>query len=160
MSSSRAGTPPFPDMSQLSGDLYRQWEKAMSTWWDQVVESPAFLGAMSKQVGAAAEARGRYEDAVDDTLERLHLPTRKDVVRLARVCTLLEERLLTQEDQILALSDKIDGLEREVVQARVEAAEARLESRERFDQLEAALSRLAASAKPDEPPRSPRKPRA
>ena len=31
MSTSRAAPNPFPDLSQLSGDLYRQWEKAMST---------------------------------------------------------------------------------------------------------------------------------
>lgn len=120
---------PFPDMSKLSGDLYRQWEKSMSSWWDQVVDSPAFLGGMSKQVGAMAEARGRYEEAVDETLERMHLPTRTDIVRLTRVCTLLEERLLAQEDLILALQDRLEGMEREVVQARVEAAEARLEAR-------------------------------
>ncbi len=133
MSSTRPGSAagPFPDMSQLSGDLYRQWEKAMSSWWDQVVDSPAFLGGMSKQVGAMAEARGRYEEAVDDTLERMHLPTRTDIVRLTRVCTLLEERLLAQEDLILSMQDRIEGLEREIVRARVEAAEARLEARER-----------------------------
>ena len=130
MSTSRAAPNPFPDLSQLSGDLYRQWEKAMSTWWDQVVDSPAFLGGMSKQVGAMAEARGRYEEAVDETLERMHLPTRTDIVRLTRVATLLEERLLSQEDLILNLQDRLERLEREVVQARVEAAEARLEARE------------------------------
>lgn len=136
---------PMPDLSQLSGDLYRQWEKAMSSWWDQVVDSPAFLGGMSKQVGQLAEARARYESSVDESLERLHLPTRKDIIRLARVSTLLEERLLAQEDLILSLQDKLEGLEREVLQARVEAAEARLEARERLEALQAALAGRAAA---------------
>lgn len=139
MSSSNPSSGPFPDLSPLSGDLYRQWEKSMTSWWDQVVDSPAFLGGMSKQVGQMAEARARYEEAVDESLERLHMPTRKDVIRLARVATLLEERLLAQEDLILSLQDKLDGLEREVLQARVEAAEARLESRERLEALQASL---------------------
>lgn len=150
MSSSNAGAPhpggPFPDLSQLSGDLYRQWEKSMTSWWDQVVDSPAFLGGMSKQVGQLAEARSRYEEAVDESLERMHLPTRKDLIRLARVATLLEERLLSQEDLILGLQDRLEGLEREVLQARVEAAEARLEARERLDALTAALGSRAAEA--------------
>ena len=173
MSSSNAGAPnpgapfpggPFPDLSQLSGDLYRQWEKSMTSWWDQVVDSPAFLGGMSKQVGQLAEARGRYEEAVDESLERLHLPTRKDVIRLARVCTLLEERLLSQEDLILGLQDRMEGLEREVLQARVEAAEARLEARERLEALSAALgTRIAegvntsAAADPEAPKASKRR---
>ena len=129
MSKARPGASPFPDLNQLSGDLYRQWEKAMGSWWDQVVDSPAFLGAMSKQVGQMAEARGRYEEAVDESLERMHLPTRTDLVRLTRLVTLLEERILSQEDLILSMQDRMESLEREIVRASVEAAEARLEAR-------------------------------
>lgn len=129
MPEARSGASPFPDLNQLSGDLYRQWEKAMGSWWEQVVDSPAFLGAMSKQVGQMAEARGRYEEAVDESLERMHLPTRTDLVRLTRLVTQLEERVLSQEDLILSLQDRLEGMEKEIMRARVEAAEARLEAR-------------------------------
>ena len=143
---------PFPDLSQLSGDLYRQWEKAMSSWWDQVVDSPAFLGGMSKQVGQLAEARARYEAGVDESLERMHLPTRKDIIRLARISNLLEERLLASEDLILGLQDRLDSLEREVLQARVEAAEARLEARERLEALQAALGAQTSTPSAEQAP--------
>lgn len=144
----------FPDLSKLTGDLYRQWEQSMSTWWDQVVENPTFLTGMTDQVARMAEARTQYEEAVDRGLENLHLPTRRDLVRLARVATLLEERLLTQEDQVLSLQDKVAGLEREVVQARLEAAEARLEAREQhaalIEKLAALEARLSGSPAPVE----------
>lgn len=140
--------PAMPDMTQLTGEMYRQWEKAMTTWWDQVVENPGFLKGMSENLNRMSEIRSRYEEQVDQSLERMHLPTRKDLVRLARINTLLEERLLAQEDTILALQDRVAALEREVVQARVEAAEARLESRETLAAVLEKLDRLADGAVP------------
>lgn len=133
-----------PDFTRLSGDLYRQWEKAMSGWWDQVLESPAFLGAMGQNMTAASQARGAYEKAVEETLQRMAVPSRGDVVRIAKVCSLLEERLLAQEDVLLQLQDKLAASEREAVQARIEAAEARLELRERMDAIEKLLARALA----------------
>lgn len=119
-----------PDMKKLGDELYGHWERAMGTWWDQVLESPAFLGAMGHNLEGSAKARGQYERAVDDTMARMHLPTRGDVVRVARVATMLEEKLLQQEDLVLELKDKLVAMEREVVHARIEAAEARIELRE------------------------------
>lgn len=137
---------PFPDLSQLSGDLYRQWEKAMGSWWEQVVDNPGFMGGLSQQMGQVAEARKRYEDAVEQSMTQMHLPTRGDMVRLARLCTLLEERLLQQEDLLLRMQDRMEGLEREVLQARLDAAEARLEARDRLEQIQRTLDGA------DEPP--------
>lgn len=135
-----------PDPSRLSGDLYRQWEKAMSGWWDQVLESPAFLGAVGQNLTANAQTRSAYEKAVDETMERMHLPTRQDMVRLAKVCTMLEDRLLAQEDILLELKDKLAASEREAIQARIEAAETRLELRERLDALQHKLDAAPAPA--------------
>lgn len=137
-----------PDFEKLSGELYRNWEKAMTSWWDQVLESPAFLGAMGQNLSAQAQARSTYEKSVDDTMEKLHLPTRKDLVRVARIATLLEDRLLGQEDQILDLKAKLVSLEREAVQARLEAAEARLELREALGGIRAELEALRAAPVP------------
>ncbi|MFZ5480041.1 MAG: hypothetical protein ACOZNI_24970 [Myxococcota bacterium] len=137
-----------PDLDALNGEIYRNWEKAMTTWWDQVLESPAFLGGMGQQLSATSQARGAYERAVNETMEKLHLPTRGDVVRLARVCTLLEERLLAQEDLLLAMKDRMDTLEKAALEARIEAAEARVELRERLDALKDTLGAPAASAAP------------
>lgn len=149
-----------PDFTRLSGDLYRQWEKAMSGWWDQVLESPAFLGAVNENMAANADARGRYEKLVDETMEKMHLPTRQDVVRLAKVCTLLEDRLLAQEDLLLELKDKLGAMEREAIQARIEAAEARLELRETLAALQktgVSTPAVAASAPAATPPAPSRK---
>lgn len=145
MSSSEPRTPGAADgvdFGRMSQDLYAQWETAMSSWWDQVLDSPDFLKASGENFSRMARARKQYEEAVDDGLSRMHLPTRQDLVRVARITTLLEERLLQMEDTLLQVKDKLDLLERETLQARVEAAEARLELRERLAELHSRLSAL------------------
>lgn len=131
-----------PDMDRFAAEAYKTWEKAMTTWWDQVLESPAFLGQMNQGLAGAASARGAYTRAVDQWMEQAHLPTREDIVRLLKICSQLEDRLLGQEDLLLELKDKLAAAEKEALEARVAAAEARVELRERLAALEA---RLAAS---------------
>lgn len=134
-----------PDLGKLGDELYKHWEKAMSSWWDQVLESPQFLGSMGQNLEGMAKARGQYERSVDDTMERMHLPTRGDVVRVAKIAAMLEERLLQQEDLVLGLQDQIAKMEKETVQARIEAAEARLELRETLAVLKDELVRLRSA---------------
>jgi hypothetical protein len=137
------------DFSKLSADLYRHWERAMGGWWDQVLESPSFLGAMSENLAAQSHARASYERSVDEQLERMHLPTRKDLVRVTRIATLLEERLLAQEDLLLELKDQLAAAERAALTARIDAAEARLELRQAVESLRADV---AAMREPHPPP--------
>ncbi|RME26021.1 MAG: hypothetical protein D6798_07565 [Deltaproteobacteria bacterium] len=130
------------DFARLSQDLYAQWESAVTAWWDTVLDSPDVLRASGDALGRLARARKQYEQAVDDNLTRLHLPTRSDLVRLTRIATLLEHRLVRFEDQLLEMQDKLAALEREALQARVDAAEARLEHREEMAALQARLDAL------------------
>lgn len=118
------------DFTRTTRAMYEQWEKAMGTWWDQVLGSEAFLETLGKGVGAGARARGAYAQAVDESMERMHLPSKGDLVRVARIATLLEEKVLGVEDLLLELKDRMENLEREVITSRIEAAEARLELRE------------------------------
>ena len=157
-------TQPSPaDFQRFADQAYAQWEQTMTSWWDQVLDSKDFLGASGQGLAAHARMRGHYEAQVDEQLGRLHLPTRSDVTRLARISTLLEERLLQMEDTVLEVRDQLAArdqalgrLEREVVQARVEAVEARVELRERLAEMQA---QLAAPAAPKRAPRA-RKPAA
>lgn len=135
-----------PDLSKLSGELYRQWEKGMAQWWDQVLESPAFLSGMGQSLSGQAQARANYEQAVDQTLEQLHIPSRKDFIRLTRVATMLEDKLLSLEDKLLTMSDQLAAQERETLLARVDAAEARIEAREQLAALQARLDALEGKA--------------
>ena len=135
-----------PDLSKLSGELYRQWEKGMAQWWDQVLESPAFLSGMGQSLSGQAQARANYEQAVDQTLEQLHIPSRKDFIRLTRVATMLEDKLLSLEDKLLTLGDQLAAQERETLLARVESAEARIEAREQLAALQARLDALEGKA--------------
>ena len=138
---------PFADFDKLSSDLYGQWEKGMTTWWDQVLDNPAFLGTMGNNLSAAARARQSYETAVDDTLERAHLPTRTDLVRVARIATLLEEKLLTVEDRLLVVQDKLVAAEKEALLARIESAETQVALMDKLASLEAKLDAMRTPAK-------------
>lgn len=132
----------IPDFTAMSQQLYEQWEKGMSSWWDQVLDNPAFLSGLGENVANQAKARGAYAKAVDDSLSRMHLPTRGDLVRVARIATLLEEKVLTVEDHLLKMQDTLARIEKEAITARIEAAEARIEVRERLSVLEDRLSEL------------------
>ncbi len=132
------------DFSDMAQAFQQQWETALSGWWDQVLESPAFLDAMGQGLETGARARQQYERAVDDSLSAMHLPTRADLTRVARIASLLEDRLLKVEDLLLELRDdltaRLSQAEEEAVKARIEAAETRLELRERLGALEARLA--------------------
>ena len=140
-----------PEFDRAATEMYKHWETAMTSWWDQVLESPAFLGTVGKGLGQATAARGQYTKAVDAWLEQAHLPTRDDLVRLLRVCSQLEDRLLAQEDLLLELKDKLAATEKASLEARIAAAEARVELNERFDALEARLLTPTPAAPPPAP---------
>lgn len=148
------------DFARFANEAARQWEKALAGWWDEVLDSPAVLGAVREGLGSFARARRTYEDGVDDQLRKLHLPNQGDFVRLARIATLLERRLLEVEDRILAMEDTLAGrlgrLEKEALQARIEAAEARIEMRARLSAIEDRLGGAEVPPGPSSrrPPRS------
>lgn len=132
--------------SRLTGDLYRSWEKSMTQWWDQVLDSPAFLSTLGENLTAQSAARARYEDHVDQSMAAMHLPSRKDVVRLARIATLLEDRILTLEDRLLSLEDQLARIEKETLRARVDAAEALVAITEKLDALDGRLAATQVAA--------------
>jgi TolA-binding protein len=149
------GIPDLEAFSRMSSELYKQWEDSVAGWWDQAVESPGFLDSASKSMGGLAALRAQYEQQMDDGLSKMHLPSKGDITRLARISNLLERRLLDMEDRLLELKDSLAErdaraarMEAELVQARIEAAEARIEQREQLRVFTERLAVLEASAKP------------
>ncbi len=159
--------PRFPGASRFGEQLYQSWEKAMGAWWDQVLQSPAFLGVMGENLAARTQARAAYERAMESAMDRMHVPTRRDIGRVARIATLLEERLLAQEDLLLTLKDQLFEAQRDAVRARIDAAEARIELQEELQRVHAELRALRAQAgaapisdvapAPPAPPKRPRR---
>lgn len=129
------------EYTRASAEMFRTWEKAMGSWWDQVLEAPAFLGTVNQGMSGAAKARGAYTQAVDSLLEQAHLPTRQDLVRVARIATLLEDRLLAQEDLLLDMKDRLAVAEKDALKARIDAAETRVELSGKLDEVLARLDR-------------------
>lgn len=147
MATPNNGSNPFA----FGDQAYDIWEKHMGAWWDQVLESQPFLAAMNQGLTSQSKMRREYEGAVDKQLDKLHLPTKSDLVRMARVANLLEEKVLNLEDTLLKMGDLMSAqaaamqrLEKEAVQARIEATEARLELRERLGELQGRLDALEA----------------
>lgn len=135
-----------PDFKKLSGEMYRQWEKVMTAWWDQVLESPAFLKGVNQGMAGATQARGAWQKATNQWMEQANLPTRDDLVRLLRVATLLEDKLLAQEDLLLELKDRLQAAEKEALESRIAAAEAQLAVQDALARIETKLDGLAAEA--------------
>jgi hypothetical protein len=127
---------------RLADQLYVGWERAMTAWWDQVLQSPAFLNLLGESLSTRTQARAAYERAMDTAMDRMHLPNRKDIGRVARIATLLEERLLAQEDLLLELKDELVEARKDAVRARIEAAEARVAAQEELGRLRAELAAL------------------
>jgi len=149
------GMPDLEAFSQMSADLYKQWEDSLSSWWDQVVESPAFLEGAGNGMAGVSKIRAQYEQQMDDNLSKMHLPSRGDITRLARIATLLERRLLDLEDRLLEMKDALAErdaraarLEAELIQARIEAAEGRIEQRTTLQALQARLAAIEEASKP------------
>lgn len=139
-----------PDFTKLSGQMYELWEKSSSAWWDEVLESPAFLKSMGENLANNAQARSAYQDKVNQGLEQLHLPTRQDLLRIARIASLLEDRQLKLEDEILGLRDQLASSEKEALLARIQAAETRLELEGRLAKMEAKIDQLLARNAPQD----------
>lgn len=132
------------DFAALTQQWYQQWEKGMTAWWDQVLDSPSFLGTMGDNLANQARARGAYAKMVDDGLASAHLPTRNDLIRVLRIATMLEEKILGVEDRLLTMQDSLQRIEKEALTARIEAAESRVELTEKLAALQAKLAELEA----------------
>ena len=133
------------DLSKLSGEMYRQWEQSMTRWWDHVLEDPGFVKGMGDNLAGQAKARGQYEEGVDKSMEAMHLPSRKDVVRLAKIASLLEDRLVALEDRVLEQGDVLQRVEKETLKARIDAAEALVAVQDKLATIESKLDALLAA---------------
>jgi hypothetical protein len=139
------------DLGKLSGEWYRQWEEGVSKWWDTVLDNPQFVKGMGDNLAQQSKARARWEEGVDKSLENMHLPSKKDLVRVARISSLLEDRVVGVEDQVLSLVDQLDRIEKETLKARVADAEAQLQLGDRLTAIESRLEHLISLLEGDKP---------
>ncbi|MFT6146179.1 MAG: hypothetical protein ACJATT_005913 [Myxococcota bacterium] len=138
--------PPFSFAgNEANNHLYDQWEKGMTKWWESLMQNPAFLGSLGENMANMTQMRTAWDDAVDQGLERSRMPTRKDMIRLVSVVSLLEDKLLKVEDQLLTSQDRLVEMEKTLLTVRIESAEMRLELNERLGRMELLLERVHGS---------------
>lgn len=130
----------------MNAEWFRQWEQSVTKWWDTVLEDPKFVQGMGDNLAGRAQVRTTWEDGVDRTMEQMHLPSKRDLVRLARIASLLEDRLVATEDALAETHERLARLEKETLRGRIESAEALLAMQERLDALTAELARVSAAA--------------
>lgn len=130
------------DLKDMSMEMYRQWEKSMSTWWDGLLDDPTVIKGMGDNLAAQSRVRKGFEDQVDKTMQDMHLPSRSDVVRVARIASLLEDKVLALEDALLEQQDALTRIEKESLQGRIQSAESIVAVQERLDTIESKLDTL------------------
>lgn len=130
------------DLSKLTGEWYQQWEDGVSKWWDTVLDNPTFVKGMGDNLAQQSRARARWEEGVEQSMAAMHLPSKKDLVRVARITSLLEDRVVGVEDRVLAVTDQLDRIEKEMLKARVADAEGQLALTDRLVALEGRIEHL------------------
>ncbi len=148
------------DLKDLSTEMYRQWETSMAKWWDGVLDDPTFIKGMGDNLSAQSRARKGFEEQVDKQMEAMHLPSRKDVVRVARIASLLEDKVLAVEDALLEQHDALARMEREGLKARVDQVESLVAVHDRLDAIEAKLDALLSALGTESPKSDKPAPRA
>jgi tetrahydromethanopterin S-methyltransferase subunit G len=133
------------DLKDMSMEMYRQWEKSMATWWDGVLDDPAVVKGMGDNLATQARVRQGFEEQIDKTMQNMHLPSRSDVVRVARIASLLEDKVLALEDALLEQQDALQRIEKESLQGRIQQAESLVAVQERLDTIESKLDALLAA---------------
>jgi hypothetical protein len=124
------------------GELYREWERSVAAWWDTVLDDPAFVRGMGDAMTGRGRAVAAMQDNVDRTMEAFHLPSKRDLVRLSKIASMLEDRLVALEDQVADLKGSLERIEKEALKARIHAAETRVALDDRLAGIEAKLDRL------------------
>lgn len=130
------------DLGKLSGEWYRQWEEGVTKWWDAVLDNPTFVKGMGDNLAQQSRTRARWEEGVEKSMEAMHLPSKKDLVRVARITSLLEDRVVGVEDRVLSVVDQLDRIEKEMLKARVADAEGKLRLEDRLTAIEERLERV------------------
>lgn len=130
------------DPAALDDDLLQRWEQHFARWWGEVLEDPGAMRRVSEQIAARSALRSTWEAEIDRSMESMHLPSRTDLLRLARIVSSLEDRLVAVEDQVFEQSVQRSRLERETLKARVHAAEALVTVTERLACLEEKIDAL------------------
>ncbi len=102
----------------MSPDFMTQWKRFADEWiemWSQtlsrVMSTDAFAGTLGKYLDQWMVAQGPMkkggEQAAENMLQSLNLPSRTQVTNLARQMIELEERIERLEDEIRALPGRI-----------------------------------------------------
>jgi hypothetical protein len=105
---------------QASPDLMAQWKQFLDQWigaWSRVLEqamgTEAFAKTLGKQMegflNAASPAKKAAEQQIEGSLAGLGLPSRSQVVGLAKQVVLLEEKLEGFEDKLDAILKRLES---------------------------------------------------
>jgi hypothetical protein len=106
------GTPPSPDLMAQWKQFIDHWIAAWAKALEQAMSTEAFAHVMGKQLetylNVANPVKKAAEQHIEATLSGLGLPSRSQVVALARHLVQLEEKLEAIEDRLGAVQRRLD----------------------------------------------------
>lgn len=83
--------------------FYETWEKTMSEGLETWLKSPLFASSMGKAIERSSEFQKYFNEAIDKSLENMHVPTKTDIDKVLSAVNNVEAK-------INDLWDKLDDL--------------------------------------------------
>jgi hypothetical protein len=107
------GRPP-PTPTEAWKRSMDRWLSAWSAFLEEITTTPAFAAASGQTLNRVLDIqkplRDQTEEAMQRWLEAINMPSRADIVRLARQLNDVNARLDQLDDRLEDIQDRLDGL--------------------------------------------------
>lgn len=91
----------FPDPMQMWRDALTKLEKEANTWGESGIKSPELMRSLQQSMAISRGVQQAFEKLVEVCLQRVNLPSRKELLAVADTLQRLEEKV----DRLLPAGD-------------------------------------------------------
>ena len=91
----------FPDPMQMWRDALTKLEKEANTWGESGIKSPELMRSLQQSMAISRGVQQAFEKLVEVCLQRVNLPSRKELLAVAETLQRLEEKV----DRLLPAGD-------------------------------------------------------
>lgn len=93
------------NFSKDYSEYFKIMEKTFVENVNGMMKNPLFLDATNQGLQAGLEAKKTFDDMSAEYLERMNMPTRRDIAKILQYLQTIESRILDLEDKVEELSD-------------------------------------------------------
>ncbi len=102
---------------QATDTFTKEWERQAARWWDETLRKPETLQGMGQMLDALCAAKEKSDEAAEQALAALRLPSITDVLRL-------QERVLDLDARMARIEGLLERLAAQAPAAQAPAAPA------------------------------------